>query len=101
MLRGARGLVLASRNEGLPLVVLEALAAGTPVLLSDLPNMRAVFGDAVTYCPPADDPGFHQHLDSFWRKVRAEKVVPKFEVLDWQEVGRRYAALYQKILNEK
>lgn len=99
ILRGARGLVLASRNEGLPLVVLEALAAGTPVLLSDLPNMRAVFGDAVSYCPPADAGGFDKSLRAFWEDVRGGRRAPAFEVPDWHDVGRQYAALYQDILD--
>ncbi len=101
ILRGARGLVLASENEGLPLVVLEAIAAGTPVLLSDLKNMRSIFGASVTYCPPADVSNFSGHLKQFWQKVRTHKVAPLFEVLDWQEVGRRYAGLYRQILSEK
>ena len=43
---GARALVLPSRDEGFGLPVLEALAAGTPVLASDLPVLREVGGDA-------------------------------------------------------
>src|SRR5205807_2684970 len=56
MIRGARTdaraliaefdvLVLPSLREGLPLVLLEAMAAGTPVVSSDLPGCRAALGD--------------------------------------------------------
>ena len=34
--------------------MLEALAAGVPVLASDTPALREVGGDAATYMPPGD-----------------------------------------------
>jgi glycosyltransferase involved in cell wall biosynthesis len=43
----ADALVLVSRAEGLPLVALEAQAAGCPLILSDLPQHREAFPDAV------------------------------------------------------
>lgn len=38
-----------STKEGFGLAAMEALAAGTPVLARDLPVIREVFGDTVTY----------------------------------------------------
>ena len=55
---GASALVLPSRDEGFGLTVLEALAAGTPVVASDLPVLREVGGEAVTYAPVGDPPAF-------------------------------------------
>lgn len=46
-LREASALLLLSRREGLPGVVLEALAAGTPVVASDIPAVREI-AEAVT-----------------------------------------------------
>ncbi len=48
----ARLLALPSRYEGFGLPLLEAMAAGTPVVASDLPVFREVAGDAALYAPP-------------------------------------------------
>ena len=40
-----------STREGFGLAALEALAANTPVVVSDLPVLREVFGDCVRYAP--------------------------------------------------
>lgn len=47
-------LLLPSRAEGVPRTVMEALAAGTPVVSSDLPQVRDAFGDAISYAPIDD-----------------------------------------------
>jgi len=52
--RGARLFVFPSRYEGFGLPVLEAFAAGLPVVASDLPVLRELAGDAVLYAPPLD-----------------------------------------------
>src|SRR5205085_1852076 len=49
---GAALLALPSRDEGFGLTLLEALAAGTPVVASDLPVLREVGGDQVTWAAP-------------------------------------------------
>lgn len=46
LMRGADAMVLASAREGLPTVMLEALAAGLPIAVSDIDGTRAV-ADAV------------------------------------------------------
>ena len=47
-------LCMPSLGEGFGLPALEALAAGLPVLASDLPAMREVAGDAATLVPAGD-----------------------------------------------
>jgi glycosyltransferase involved in cell wall biosynthesis len=48
-------LALPSLREGLPLVLVEAMMAGTPVVASDLPSCRELLGgDAGVLVPPGD-----------------------------------------------
>src|SRR5262249_20042620 len=52
--RGAAVLVLPSRHEGFGIPVIEAMASGTPVVLSDDPALREVAGDAASYASGGD-----------------------------------------------
>jgi glycosyltransferase involved in cell wall biosynthesis/O-antigen ligase len=56
--------VSASRGEGLPVAVLEAMACGCPVILSDIQPHREVVGDAafVPLVDPEDSEGFAREL---------------------------------------
>jgi glycosyltransferase involved in cell wall biosynthesis len=50
--------LVTSESEGFGLPILEALAAGTTLVVSDIPAFREVAGDAVTYCPVGDVNGW-------------------------------------------
>lgn len=51
---GALAVVLPSLLEGFGFTPLEALARGTPALVSDLPALRETLGDGARYVPPGD-----------------------------------------------
>ena len=61
---GASALVLPSRDEGFGLPVLEALAAGTPVVASDLPVLREIGGEHVAYAAVGDAEAFAAALQA-------------------------------------
>jgi glycosyltransferase involved in cell wall biosynthesis len=52
--RRARAFLYPSLVEGFGLPLLEAMAAGAPVVASDIPVFREVAGDAAVFVPPAD-----------------------------------------------
>ena len=55
LLRGASALVSPSLEEGFGLPPLEALALGTPVVLSDIPVYRELYSDWGQFFQPSDE----------------------------------------------
>jgi len=84
--RGATLTLLPSESEGFGLPVIEALACGTNVVASDIPVLREVGGDAVTYCRVAD-------LDDWSRTV--VELVENPECRPGQDLLARQAALFR------
>ncbi|MBP7992460.1 MAG: glycosyltransferase family 4 protein [Candidatus Magasanikbacteria bacterium] len=68
VLKQADALVFPSFAEGFGLPILEAMAAGVPVIASDLPVLREVGGSAAKYVAPRDTEG--------WAKAIIETAEP-------------------------
>jgi glycosyltransferase involved in cell wall biosynthesis len=58
LIDNARAVLMPSFAEGYGLPVAEALTAGTPVLASNLPSLRAMDGSAITWLEPLDGLGW-------------------------------------------
>ncbi len=78
--------VLPSWYEGFGIPALEALAAGTPVVLADIPAFREIAGEHAEYLAP-DDP---QAWARAWRRALARDRAP-----DAARAGRRHADRYR------
>lgn len=101
----ANGLITLSRHdEGRPQVMLEAMAAGMPIIASDLPAHRdfIVSGDTGMLAGSRD--AFAQALDalkdmeSSWKVGSSARRWVKDAIGDWDDCAQRYAALYERIL---
>lgn len=55
LIGAADAVVLPSSSEGLPLVALETLAAGTPLVATDVRGMRELVGEAAALLVPSND----------------------------------------------
>lgn len=104
----ACGLITLSRHdEGRPQVMLEAMAAGLPVLASDLPAHRDMVRHRATGWLAANSEEVRQGLD--WleapadnlRAGRAARDWVRQSVGSWDDCAARYAAAYRDLLERK
>jgi glycosyltransferase involved in cell wall biosynthesis len=97
--RAARGFVLLSDRESLSLSALEAAACECPLLLSDLPWARSVFGEKVRYAPAF---GAAERLVEPLSKFYADcpKLNPPFRPPTWDEIAAQVVKLYESLLRD-
>jgi glycosyltransferase involved in cell wall biosynthesis len=106
-MEAAHNLVLPSRSEGRPVVVLEAMAMGLPVVASDIPGTRELVRDRETGL--LFRPGDSEHLASCIEQLikdarlrqqmgqRAQEYIES-DGLKTAEIARRYIALYERVI---
>jgi hypothetical protein len=86
-----------SAMESLSLSALEAAACGCPLLLSDLPWARTVFGPSASYCPVTSSAGrTGEVLRGFYTAAPGLEPPPKPQT--WLEVGEQLRRLYDSLL---
>jgi glycosyltransferase involved in cell wall biosynthesis len=95
--REARGFVLLSAMESRSLAAEEAAACECPLLLSDLPWARSVFGENAAYCPITTPPATAQFLRTFYDQAPGLKPPPK--PLREPDIARQLKDLYDRVLS--
>ncbi|WP_125774420.1 glycosyltransferase family 4 protein [Antribacter gilvus] len=101
VLRGATALVSASRDEGFGIPLVEAMALGTPVVVSDIPVFREVGGDAGAYVGPDDAEGFASAVraldhDAEWHR-RSAVARERAALFDWATSARVLAEVLTEV----
>ncbi|MEO2045393.1 MAG: glycosyltransferase [Pirellulales bacterium] len=93
-----RALVLPSETECCSQTLLEALACGSSMICSDLPENRDVAEDAAIYVRIGDGDGLlkaliHIQDDSTMLEYRNRAARRRKELPDWHEVAKRFTEL--------
>jgi len=97
-------LAFPSRYEGFGLPALEAMACGTPVVVSDATSLPEVVGDAGLRVPPDDVAGWaaallHLATDAPARRALAERGPARATGFTWQRAASQTAAVWRTVLS--
>jgi glycosyltransferase involved in cell wall biosynthesis len=103
LLRGAELLVHPSLYEGFGLVLLEAMARGTPVLAARATALPEVAGDAAAFFDPSDPVSLEAELsallrDESRRAVLARRGQDRAQTFSWERTARETAMVYLELL---
>lgn len=85
--------ILASRNEGFPLALLESMSYGLNVLVSDIPATHLVPLDPSDYCPVDDVEAFAMGIQS--KLSNPCKRDYDLNPFDWNSIAQRTIAIYK------
>jgi alpha-1,3-rhamnosyl/mannosyltransferase len=99
--RGATAVAYVSLSEGFGLPVLEAFAAGVPVLAADVPSLVEVGGDAVLYTSPYDEMAMAEALSRVWndpslRRALAERGLGRLSHFSWDAMATATVETYHQ-----
>ncbi len=102
LIRGAAAFAYPSVFEGFGLPPLEAMACGTPVVVSDASSLPEVVGAAGVLLPPHDPAAWAQALervlsDADWRADLSARGLARARQFTWEAAARRTLALYTEL----
>jgi glycosyltransferase involved in cell wall biosynthesis len=103
LLAGARLLLFPSLYEGFGLPVLEAMASGTPVILTRDSALPEVAGEAGTYIDAHDARACTESIQrliedqSYWRQQRDAGLL-RAQMFSWQRCAQITASVYRQVV---
>ncbi|MCX7840979.1 MAG: glycosyltransferase family 4 protein [Anaerolineae bacterium] len=97
--------VLPSFYEGFGLPPLEAMACGTPVIVSNVSSLPEVVGDAALLVAPDDVEGLAVAMsrvltDSALREELRIKGLKRAQTFSWERAARETLAVYRKVMSQ-
>jgi len=90
--------VYPSIYEGFGIPPLEAMSLGCPVILSDIPVFREIFGDAACYADPGEtesisDAMVHVLTHDDYRQQLYERGAERAKLYSWEQSARKLLAI--------
>lgn len=102
----ASGFILSSRKEGFPIVILEAIAHGLPIVAFQLPSVQEIFKDGGALIAPCED--IHTLADRMdhlmgsanLRSQLNQKSLEVHERYTVDAIAQQWAELFQQVLKK-
>jgi glycosyltransferase involved in cell wall biosynthesis len=104
--RGARMLVLPSLYEGFGLPALEAMACGTPVIVSNVASLPEVVGDAAVFVDPEDVGSISAAMtrllsdDALAKELRGRGLA-RARSFSWERTARQVQAVLRAVTGQE
>ncbi len=103
---GAACFVMPSLHEGFGLPLAEAMAVGVPAVVSDIPALREVGGEAVRYAAPGDPEAFASAIraaldDVEGSQLRVAAARGRARRFRWEDTARATLAVYRRIARRR
>ena len=98
--------LLPSEREGFGLPVVESLACGTPIVVSDLPVLREVGGAAAEYCAVGDAAQWGAHVLALLRErerhqaawaARRDAGIARAALFSWERCADAMQTIYARV----
>lgn len=102
LLQMASCFVFPSLYEGFGIPIIEAMAAGTPVVCSDIPVLREIAGDAALFCDPKNSQEFVENIskilsDGNLRNNLIAKGKNISQEFTWQKTVNKTQEIYKSL----
>ena len=105
-LKAAELFVMPSLYEGFGMSVLEAMACGTPSIVSDIESLKQVAGDSVEYFDPLDSEKIAQKIqllieNSEKKEQMEKKGIERAKGFSWEKCAEETLKVYKEITEKK